>query len=73
VIFGHYAPHPALAEALGLPRPTLGRFVSARLAPAERTDPDLSIELQGRRWRLATADDPITTAPTLPAQGREAE
>jgi hypothetical protein len=73
VIFGHYAPHPALAEALGLPRPTLGRFVSARLAPAERTAPDLSIELQGRRWRLATADDPITMAPTLPAQGREAE
>lgn len=45
VIFGHYAPHPVMAEALGLPRPTLGRFVSTRLAPWSPGDSEPSITI----------------------------
>lgn len=70
VIFGHYLPHPDLAEALELPRPGVGSFVSARLAPARPGDP-ASVDIQGRPWRLATADDPAHEAPELPRQGRE--
>jgi len=87
VIFGHYAPHPELAAGLGLPRPTKGRFVSVRLAPAGSTAGDASsndtatatedrtrtIKLQGSHWRLATAADEPVEAPVLPAQGREPE
>jgi hypothetical protein len=74
VIFGHYAPHPELAAMLGLPRPTKGRFVSARLTPVEDAAIDTqAVELQGSLWRLARPGDPPTTAPALPAQGRESE
>jgi len=71
VIFGHYAPHPDLATRLGLPRPELGSFVSARLVPADVNWPDAKIEIQGGHWRLAEEGDPVATAPELPEQGRE--
>jgi hypothetical protein len=68
VIFGHYQPHPRLAEDLGLPKPVLGTFVSARLYPDDLHGPAV---IAGRRWRLATAEDPIVEAPGLPSQGRD--
>lgn len=73
VIFGHYAPQPAFARALGLPEPTMGSFVSARLAPATSPAEDGVIEVQGTAWKLAGPDDPVVFAPTLPKQGREVE
>lgn len=69
VIFGHYKPHPEIAAALGLPRPTLGRFVSARLAVGSEEDSEPVVAIAGTKWRLARADDPALVAPTLPAQG----
>lgn len=71
VIFGHYAPHPQLAEALGLPAPTLGRYVSARLAPWLEGDHEKHVAINGGLWRLARPHDPGVAAPTLPKQGRE--
>lgn len=73
IVFGHYKPHPELAHTLGLPRPTLGRFVSARLALCSPGESCPAVELQGRRWRLARSGDPVTPAPALPAQGKYAE
>ncbi|WP_157073364.1 NaeI family type II restriction endonuclease [Kribbia dieselivorans] len=69
VIFGHYQPHPDYAAALGLPRPTLGRFVSARLAPWQEGDPEPFVEIAGILWRVARDDDEVVTAPALPEQG----
>jgi hypothetical protein len=74
VIFGPYAPHPDLADGLGLPRPVKGSFVSARLAPVDTSFPDQlrpSVEIQSRHWRLADPADPDCEAPELPEQGRE--
>lgn len=72
LIFGHYAPHPDMAEALGLPRPTLSRFVSCRVAEWQPGDPGQPVEIDGQVWRLATPVDPKVTAPKLPKQGKEA-
>ena len=72
VIFGHYRPHPEMAATLGLPAPTLGRFVSARLCPWSGGDPEPYIELSDRRWRLARQADPVLPAPHLPKQTEEA-
>lgn len=44
VIFGHYAPHPQLAQTLGLPPPSLGWFVSARLHPWSEGDPEAAVD-----------------------------
>ncbi len=73
VVFGHYSPHPEMAVQLGLPKPSLGTFVSARLTEAAATDPEATIEVQGRHWRMARDSDAIVTAPELPKQGREIE
>jgi Restriction endonuclease NaeI len=71
VIFGHYAPHPQMAEALELPVPTLGRFVSTRLAPWLPGDPEGHVEIDGCTWRRARPDDPVVNAPVLPEQGKD--
>lgn len=72
VIFGHYEPHPEFAELLGLPRPQLGQYVSARLVPADPMDSRPTIEVDRERWRLASSDDSINYmgAPKLPRQGK---
>lgn len=65
VIFGDYCQHARIANKLGLPVPSEGEFVSARLAPAT---PGSGVEIDGGWWRLATDEDPLTTAPRLPRQ-----
>lgn len=70
VIFGHYAPHPQLAKDLGLPRPTLGWFVSARVCPSVAGDPQGKAVIDGGTWRLARENDEIIPAPELPNQGK---
>lgn len=69
VIFGHYAPHPRMAHELGLPVPTLGRFVSTRLYPCLPGEVERCTEIEGDLWRRAEAGDPVVAAPTLPSQG----
>jgi hypothetical protein len=69
VIFGHYLPHPRMAQELGLPLPTLGRFVSTRLSPWQAGDPEHCTEIDGNLWRRSRPDDPVTVAPVLPSQG----
>jgi hypothetical protein len=59
-----------MAADLGLPAPTLGRFVSSRLYPWTSADAEPSTEIDGTLWRRARADDPVVKAPTLPSQGQ---
>jgi len=66
VIFGHYRPHPQLARALGLPVPTLGCFVSARVTLWAKGDEGNYMEIDGVRWRLAREGDAVSPAPRLP-------
>lgn len=66
VILGHYNPQPEIAATLGLPVPRSGSFVSHRLAPMEPGEVGTGAQIDGRRWRLAVPNDPITIAPTLP-------
>lgn len=63
VIFGHYGSHAQLAAELGLPTPSNGEFVSARLAPSA---PGEGVEIDSSWWRLADDNDPVTRAPKLP-------
>ncbi|WP_430792070.1 NaeI family type II restriction endonuclease [Actinoplanes sp. G11-F43] len=65
VIFGHYRPHPRMAEELGLPAPTLGRFVSARIHPWQGNDPEPNTLIYGSPWRLARPDDLTVPAPDI--------
>jgi hypothetical protein len=74
VIFGHYDPHPRMARELGLAAPSLGRFVSARLAPwRPGEDLESCTEIDGTLWRLASEYDPVVRAPALPRQGKEGD
>lgn len=69
VILGHYQPHPQMAEELGLPKPSLGRFVSARVVPSCQLGE--GTELGGQVWRVAREGEATVRAPALPRQGRE--
>ena len=71
VILGHYHPQPGIAAALGLPCPSVGSFVSHRLAAMEAGALGSGVEIDGRRWRLAVPGDPIQRAPVLPVQGKQ--
>ncbi len=69
LVLGHQENDPLVAAALGLPIPKKGEFVSARVAPArdDRNDPAAVIE--GKRWALARACDPVSPAPVVPRKG----
>jgi hypothetical protein len=66
LVLGHQDNDPLVAEALGLPVPRKGEFVSARVIPAlpNRNDPVAAIE--NERWALARPGDPVVGAPTVP-------
>ncbi|WP_335985825.1 NaeI family type II restriction endonuclease [Glycomyces sp. MUSA5-2] len=66
VIFGEYKLHQAMARDLGLPVPGKGEFVSARLTPYREHVGLGRVSLDGSDWMLASAEDPVVTAPTIP-------
>jgi hypothetical protein len=70
LVLGHQDNDPLVAEALGLPVPRKGEFVSARVVPAhlERDDPVAVIE--GERWALARPGDPVVPAPRVARKPR---
>lgn len=69
VILGDYRSHCEVAEQLNVVRPRSGCFVSIRLTSAAIGD-EVSVELDGRRWRIADDDDPAAVAPLLPGVRR---
>jgi hypothetical protein len=64
LILGHQEQDPNVAEALGLPRPEKGQFVSVRVYPADPGDSPVA-EIGGQPWRVAQFDDPPVDAPKL--------
>jgi hypothetical protein len=63
LILGHQEQDPEVADALGLPRPSKGQFVSVRVSPADAGDAPVA-EIRGQLWRVADADDPPIVAPS---------
>ncbi|QUW18227.1 NaeI family type II restriction endonuclease [Agrococcus sp. Marseille-Q4369] len=70
IFVGDYRPQRRAAEALGLPVPLAGEFVSARLTPAEPDDPNV-VELGGSAWRQWTPGDG-EPKPLPPTKGNRA-
>ncbi|MET8447058.1 NaeI family type II restriction endonuclease [Streptomyces sp. NPDC005209] len=67
LIPGHYSKHQAIAHSLGAPVPQNGELVSFRVAQARPHHGNRpKVELDGREWVLADAEDPVEAAPFLP-------
>ena len=64
IILGHQGEHPRIARGLGLPVPAKGSWVSTRVVPAVSPGAGV-VEIQGRLWRRARADDPPVGAPKV--------
>ncbi|MGW6890451.1 NaeI family type II restriction endonuclease [Streptomyces chartreusis] len=74
VIAGPYSKHRLIAQQVGAEVPQRGEFVSFRLAEAKAHHGNRPwVELEGRRWVLATPEDPPETAPRLPKVTGEEE
>jgi hypothetical protein len=69
LVLGHQEQDPEVAEALGLPRPSKGQFVSVRVHPADAQDSP-NVEIGGTRWRIARWNDPPVSAPALKRSSR---
>lgn len=66
LILGDYKRHTRIAADLGLPIPKDGDTIAVRVA---ETSPDFDgpvSEIDGRFWRIATAEDPHQDAPVIP-------
>ena len=59
--------------ALGLPAPSKGEFISARVIPARSDRPGPVAVIDGRPWALARPGDPVTPAPAVPRKHPAAE
>jgi hypothetical protein len=73
LVLGHQEHDPLVAEALGLPVPTKGDFVSARVVPAEPGFAGDAADIEGMRWRLALDEDPVVPAPLMPRVSRRGD
>ena len=69
LVLGHQDDDPLIAEALGLPVPQKGEFISARVIPAREDRADPVAVIGGQRWALARPGDPVHPAPLLPRTG----
>ncbi|WP_261366318.1 NaeI family type II restriction endonuclease [Streptomyces sp. Je 1-79] len=67
VILGDYESHRAIASHLGIDPPREGEFVSVRVARIRERQSSRPVALlDGEYWAVATAKDPVETAPSLP-------
>lgn len=73
LVLGHQEHDPLVASALGLPVPTKGDFVSARVVPAESAWDGPAAEIAGERWRIARPGDPVVAAPLMPRVSRRGD
>lgn len=65
LIFGHLRSHRRAAEGLGLPVPSTGEWVSARVTPAVAGISGRSAEIGGASYVIAEAGSPVTRAPLI--------
>ena len=73
LVLGHQDNDPAVAEALGLPRPHKGEFVSARVVPAVHGLDRQIAMIGGQGWRLAGPRDPVVPAPPMSRRAAEGD
>ncbi|MFV2195675.1 NaeI family type II restriction endonuclease [Nocardiopsis sp. LOL_012] len=68
IILGHYTEHSVIAQKLGLPVPGSGEFVSTRVVSTDERQEGSArkVSIDGGWWRVASATDPVETAPLLP-------
>lgn len=66
VILGQYGAHQLIADAIGLPIPRFGEWVSARLSPVSERDSRRFVTLEGQPWGLARDGDLVVAAPSVP-------
>jgi Restriction endonuclease NaeI len=71
LVFGHQDNDPLVAEALGLPVPHKGEFVSARVVLAHEDRDDPIAVIGGKPWALARPGDPQTPAPVISRQSKD--
>ncbi|WP_331272698.1 NaeI family type II restriction endonuclease [Motilibacter deserti] len=70
VVLGHQDNDPLVAEALGLPRPSKGELVSARVVPGSWHPQQRYALIEGTSWTLAAPADPVREAPVVPRTQR---
>jgi hypothetical protein len=70
LVLGHQDNDPLVARDLGLPVPTKGEFVSARVVPCNPADGQDAAEINGTYWRRAHEGDPLAPAPEVPRHPR---
>ncbi len=66
LVLGHQDNDPLIAAALGLPAPSKGEFISARVVAAQTSRDDPVAIIAGQPWALARPGDPVIPAPVLP-------
>ncbi len=66
LVLGHQDSDPLIAAALGLPAPSKGEFISARVVAAQAGRDDPVAIIAGQRWALARKGDPVIPAPVVP-------
>ena len=66
VILGDYLKHQKIAAELGLPIPKDGDSLSARLVKCEKSFEGSKTYIDDSYWRIATPNDEVEPAPTLP-------
>ena len=66
LVLGHQENDPLVARDLGLPVPSKGEVVAARVVPATDRDPRPSAEIEGQLWVVATPSEPVCEAPEVP-------
>jgi hypothetical protein len=69
LVLGHQENDPLVAEALGLPVPQKGEFISARVVPARPDRDEVFAVIDGQPWALARPGDPVFPAPAVPRKG----
>ncbi len=65
LVLGHQDSDPTVAEALGLPMPRKGEFVSARVVQADPDDDRPVAEIESAPWVVAREGDPVVPAPKM--------
>lgn len=73
LVLGHQDNDPLVAEALCLPRPRKGEFVSAWVVPATPGDLRPQAVIEGHGYVLAEPGDPVVTAPDVPRKHADAD
>ena len=71
VVLGHQGDHPRIALSLGLPVPSKGQWVSARITPREPGRDVPYVSIRGTEYRIALAEDLAEPAPLLDSQHQE--